>query len=110
MTRKKSKTTQAKIAARRLVEDEEVQKNLRVAGLRVRQAVASLATAGSRLRRQPEPPKRTGRKLAIGAALAGAAAYVLKKKRSDNAPAYEVQATTGPVPSTVPSTPVAVPN
>ena len=110
MTRKKSKTTQAKIAARRLVEDEEVQKNLRVAGLRVRQAVASLATAGTRLRKQPEPPKHTGRKVFLGAALAAGAAYALKKKRADAPATYEPQATTptGAVPAPTPPTPVTV--
>jgi hypothetical protein len=134
MARKKTKTQQAKIAARRLVEDEEVQKQLRVAAVRareawgrasrrpaskavsdkkvydkVREAAASLATAGRRLRRQPEPPKRTGRKVVVGAALAGGAAYAAKKKRSaENPPGYEadsVVATPAPFPNS--PTPVA---
>jgi hypothetical protein len=125
MARKKTKTQQAKIAARRLVEDEEVQKQLRVAAVRVREAwgrasgrpaskaisdkkvydkvreaAASLSTAGRRLRRQPEPPRRTGRKVVVGAALAGGAAYAVKKKRSDESTpeADSVVATPAPFP------------
>jgi len=110
MRRKKTKTQQAKLAARRLVEDEEIQKHLRVAAVRVREAwsrasgrpaskamsdkkvydkvreaATSLATAGRRLGREPEPPKRTGRKVVAGAALAGGAAYAVKKSRSGGA-------------------------
>ena len=131
MSRKKTKTKQAKIAARRLVEDEEVQKHLRVAAVRareawnrasrrpaskamsdkkvydkVREAAASLATAGRRLRKQPEPPKRTGRKVLVGAALAGGAAYAVKRKRGDASPAeYQSPTATAP-PTPVPASPV----
>jgi hypothetical protein len=108
MARKKTKSQQAKLAARRLVEDEEVQQQLRLAAVRVREAwsrasgrpaskavsdkkvydklreaATSLSTAGRGLRRQPEPPKRTGRKVVVGAALASGAAYALKQKRGN---------------------------
>src|SRR4051812_26852231 len=104
MARKKSKSTQAKIALTRLVEDEQVQKQLRTGALRLREAYtrasrrpaskavgdkkvyaklqeagAAFSTAGRRLRKKPEPETHTGRKLAIGAALAGAAAFAVKK-------------------------------
>jgi hypothetical protein len=133
MARKKTKTQQAKIAARRLVEDEEVQKQLRVAAVRVREAwsrasgrpaskalsdkkvydkvreaATSLATAGRRMGRQPEPPKHTGRKVVIGAALAGGAAYAVKKKTSgENPPEYEGQTVAAP-PAAFPGSPVPV--
>ena len=134
MARKKTKTQQAKIAARRLVEDEEVQKHLRVAAVRareawsrasgrpaskavsdkkvyekVRESATSLATAGRRLGRQPEPPKRTGRKIVIAAALAGGAAYAVKKKResSGNPPEYDGQ-TVAATPAPYPGAPVPV--
>jgi hypothetical protein len=104
MARKKAKTDRAKIAARRLVEDDEVQKQLRLAATRlqeawsrasgrpvsksasdkklynkVREAATSLAAAGGRLRKQPEPPKHTGRKVVAAAAVAGGTAYAVKK-------------------------------
>lgn len=133
MARKKTKTQQAKIAARRLVEDEEVQKQLRVAAVRareawsrasgrpvsktvgdkkvydkVREASASLAVAGRRLRRQPEPPKHTGRKVVAAAALAGGAAYAVKRKqRSGNAPEYQGQTVAAP-PTPFPDAPAPV--
>jgi hypothetical protein len=131
MARKKTKTQKAKIAARRLVEDEEVQKHLRLASVRVREAwirasgrpaskalsdkkvydkvreaSASLAVAGRRLRRQPEPPKRTGRKLIAVAALAGGAAYAVKKARA-NGTDYE-GATVAAPPAPFPNAPVPV--
>lgn len=131
--KKKSKTDQAKIAARRLVEDEEVQKQLRVAAVRVREAwgrasgrpaskavsdkkvyakvreaAASLSSAGKRLRKQPEPPRHTGRKVAVGAAVAGGAAYAMKKKRSaGNEPEYEGQTVAAP-PAPFPGSPLPV--
>jgi hypothetical protein len=133
MARKKTKTQQAKIAARRLVEDEEVQKQLRLAVVRareawsraskrpaskamsdkkvyskVREAADSLATAGRRLRRQPEPPKRTGRKVVVGAAIAGGAAYAVKRKRAgENPPDYDGQTVVAP-PAAFPNAPVPV--
>jgi hypothetical protein len=107
MAKKKSKAEQTKIAARRLVEDEEIQKQLRVAAVRlreawsrasgrpaskaatdkkvyakVREAATSLTAVGGRLRKQPEPPKRTGRKVVVVAAVAGGAAYAFTKTRS----------------------------
>jgi hypothetical protein len=109
MTRNKSKSKQAKFAARRLLEDKETQKQLRTASVhvreawsrasgrpaskalgdkkvydKVREAATSLAVAGQRLRRQPEPPKHTGRKVVAATAMAGGAAYALKKKRNGN--------------------------
>ena len=109
MARKKTKTDQVKIAAQRLLDDDEVQKQLRVAGVRarqawrrasgrsvskathdkklykkVREAAAALAVVSSRLRRKPEPPKHRGRKVVAAAALAGGAAYVVNKKRDTN--------------------------
>jgi hypothetical protein len=134
MARKKTKSQQAKIAARRLVEDEEVQKHLRVAAVRarqawtrasgrpaskavgdkqvydkVREAATSLATAGRRLRKQPEPPKHNGRKVVAAAAIAGGAAYAVKRKRSNgNAPEYDGQTVAAaPTPSPAAPTPVA---
>ena len=133
MARKKTKSQQAKIAARRLVEDEEVQKQLRVAATRVREAwsrasgrpaskavsdkkvydkvreaATSLSTAGRRMRRQPEPPKHTGRNVLVGAALAGGAAYAVKRKRrSDSQPEYEGQTVVAP-PAPFPTAPVPV--
>jgi hypothetical protein len=133
MARKKTKSQQAKIAARRLVEDEEVQKQLRLAAVRVREAwsrasgrpaskavsdkqvydkvreaATSLSTAARRLRRQPEPPKRTGRKLVAAAAVAGGAAYAAKRKRSNGShPEYEAQPVPAP-PATAPVPPVEV--
>jgi hypothetical protein len=133
MARKKTKSQQAKIAARRLVEDEEVQKHLRVAAVRVREAwtrasgrpasktvgdkqvydkvreaATSLATAGRRLRKQPEPPKHNGRKVVAAAAVAGGAAYAVKRKRSNgNAPEYEGR-TAAAAPTPVPAAPTPV--
>src|SRR3954451_17509101 len=103
MARKKSKSTQAKIALTRFVEDEQVQKQLRTGALRLREAYtrasrrpastavgdkkaysklqesgAAFSPAGRRRRRKPEPEKHTGRRLAIGAGLAGAAAFAVK--------------------------------
>jgi hypothetical protein len=108
MARKKSKSDHAKIAALRLMEDEEVQKQLRIAATRlreawsrasgrpaakaagdkkvydkVREAAVSLTAVGGRLRKQPEPPKRTGRKLVAAVAVAGGATYAAIKMRSN---------------------------
>lgn len=107
---KKSKADQAKIAVTRLVSDEEVQTQLRDASLRLREAWAraskrsaskaaqdkkiyekvrdaatSLARAAKLMRKEPEPPKRTGRKVVAGAALAGGAAFAAKKKMGSGA-------------------------
>ena len=126
MARKKSKSDQAKIAAHRLAEDAEVQKQLRVAATRlheawsrasgrpvskaasdkklyskVREAAASLALAGRRLRKEPEPPKRTGRKVVAAAAVAGGTAFAVKKVRDS-------QSTNGA--DSVVATPVAYPD
>lgn len=127
MARKKTKSQQAKIAARQLMEDEEIQKHLRLAAIRVRQAwsrasgrpvskavsdkkvydkvreaATSLATAGRRLGRKPEPPKRTGRKLIAGAAVAGGAVYAVKRMRSNgDRPDYQAQPT-APAPAPAP--------
>jgi ATPase subunit of ABC transporter with duplicated ATPase domains len=133
MGRKSTKTQQARLAARRLVEDEEVQKQLRLAAVRVREAwgrasgrpaskamsdkkvydklreaATSLSTAGRRLRRQPEPPKHTGRKVVAGAALAGGAAYAVKRRRAGgNEPEYDGQTVAAP-PAPFPGSPLPV--
>src|SRR3954452_14238472 len=124
MSRKKTKSQQAKLAARRLVEDEEGQKQLRVAAVRVREAwsrasgrpaskavsdkkvydkvreaATSLSAAGRRLGRQPEPPKRTGRKVIAAAAVVGGTAYVVKRIRSNGTtPEYQAQPAAPPAP------------
>lgn len=125
--KKKSKVDQVQIAARRLVEDEEVQKQLRVAGTRlreawsrasrrpaskavgdkkiydkVRDAATSLAAVSTRLRKQPEPPKRTGRKVVVATAVAGGAAYAVKKKLDSDADGGTTAATGQPVPAPTP--------
>jgi len=107
MARKTSKKDHATFAAYRLVADEDVQKQLRIAAIRlreawsrasrrppakaatdkkvyakVREAATSLTAVGGRLRKQPEPPKRTGRKVVAAAAVAGGAAYAFMKTRS----------------------------
>ena len=133
MARKKTKTQQAKIAAQRLAQDEEVQKQLRLAAVRareawtrasgrsaskavsdkkvydkVREAATSLASAGGRLRKQPEPPKHRGRKVLAGAAVAGGAAYAVKRKRSGrNEPEYDGQTVVSP-PAAFPGSPMPV--
>jgi hypothetical protein len=133
MARKKTKTQQAKIAAQRLVQDEDVQKQLRLAVVRlreawtrasgrppskamsdkkvyakVREAAASLAAVTRRLRRQPEPAKHTVRNVALGAAVAGGTAYAVKRKRANgNEPEYEGQTVVSP-PSPFPGSPMPV--
>jgi ferric-dicitrate binding protein FerR (iron transport regulator) len=131
----KSKSEQAKIAATRLLQDEEVQRQMRIATKRlreawtrasgrpaskamsdkkvyakVRDAAASLAIVGRKLRRKPEPPKRRGRKMVAGAAVAGGAAYAVMKMRGNgNGGQYTpvpVDAPTGPVAAPTPPTPV----
>jgi hypothetical protein len=125
MGRKRTRKTQATIAARRLLEDE-VQKQLRVAAVRareawkrasrrpaskvvgdkkvyekVREAATSVVTAGGRLRRQPEPTKHTGRRLVMGAAAAGGAAYAITKRQTRTAsarPEYDGQTTSASFP------------
>jgi hypothetical protein len=73
---------------------------------KVREATASsLGTAGRRLRRRPEPPKHTGRKLAMGAAVATGAAYAITKRQtrsSASGPEYDGQR----MPTTFPDNPV----
>jgi hypothetical protein len=106
MSRKTNKRDQTKFALRRLAEDEEVQAHLRTAAIRVREAwgraarrpgakavedkqiydkvreaATSLTKAGSKLRKEPEPPKHRARNAAVLAAGAGGAAYALKKRR-----------------------------
>src|SRR3954447_20630948 len=104
MARKKTKSTQAKIALTRLAEDEQLQRQLRTGALRLREAYSrasgrpvsravgdkkiysklqeagdAFGSAGRKLRRKPEPEKHTGKRLAFGAALAGAVAFVVRK-------------------------------
>jgi hypothetical protein len=132
MARKKSKADQATIAVNRLVSDEEVQKQLRMASLKlreawsrasrrpaskavedkkiydkVRDAAGSLVHAGRLMRKQPEPPKHTGRKIAVGAAVAGGAAFAVKKKLSGNGIQPEPPAYVPPTPVPTPQQPVA---
>ena len=137
MAKTKSKSEQAKIAATRLLQDEEVQRQMRIATKRlreawtrasgrpaskamsdkkvyakVRDAAASLAIVGRKLRRKPEPPKHRGRKVVAGAAVAGGAAYAVMKMRGNgngNGGQYTpvpVNAPTGPVAAPTPPTPV----
>jgi hypothetical protein len=132
MARKRTRTEQAKLAARRLAEDEEVQRQLRVAAMRareawsrasgrpaskavsdkrlyekVRQAAASLTIAGRRLGRRPETPKHTGRKIAA-VAIAGGAAYALKRRSAGRThPDYDGETVAAP-PAPFPTTPVPV--
>jgi hypothetical protein len=122
----------------RLLQDEEVQKQIRTASVRLRQAWArasgrppskavgdkklyeqvrgaavSVATALRLMRKKPEPPKRTGRKVVAGVAVAGGTAYAVKKARGagggDRMPQFESNnaAPTGPVAAPTPPTPVA---
>jgi hypothetical protein len=74
---------------------------------KVREAATSLATAVRRLRRQPEPPKHTGRRVVMGAALAGGAVYAIKRKQSSKQPEYEGQTVAAP-PAPFPNSPVPV--
>jgi hypothetical protein len=134
MTRKKSKTDQAKIAMSRLLQDEDVQKQLRFAVRRlreawgrvsgrpaskaisdkqvyskVRDAATSLTVAGKALRKKPEPPKRRGRRLVAGAAIGGGVAYVMVKRRGNGGDGGIDTLTpdpTGPVAAPTPPTPV----
>jgi hypothetical protein len=133
MARTKSKTEQAKVAVTRLVQDEDVQKQLRTAAVRlreawsrasgrpaskaigdkklylkVRDAASSLVAAGRSLVKKPTQPKRTGRKVIAGAALAGGAAYAVTKKRSSGATAPSPYSAdpAGPVAAPTPPTPV----
>jgi hypothetical protein len=132
MAKTKSKADHVKFAARRLVEDEEVQKHLRVAATRlreawsrasgrpaakaatdkkvyakVREAATSLTTVGGRLRKQPEPPKRTGRKLVAVVVVVAGAVYAFKKTRtsgSDDTGRYDGQSV-GAAPAPYPPAP-----
>ena len=127
MARSKSKTDQVRITAQRLLEDDELQKHLRVAGIRltdawsrangrpvskaaqdkklykqVREAAASLVAASARLERKPSPAKRHAPKVVAVAALAGGAAYAVAKKRSNGAAATTAAATNTPTPAPTP--------
>jgi hypothetical protein len=107
MAKKRTKSENAKVALRRLAEDEKVHEQLRIGSVslreawgraagrpgskavedkklydKVREAATSLTKAGRRLRPPPEPPKRRGRTVALVAASAGGAAYALKKRRA----------------------------
>jgi hypothetical protein len=134
MARKKSKSDQATVAVTRLLQDEDVQKQVRFAVLRlreawsrvsgrpasksvsdkkvyskVRDAATSLAAAGTALRKKPEPPKRRGRKLVAGAAIGGGVAYAVVRKRGNGGDGGIDTITpdpTGPVAAPTPPTPV----
>jgi hypothetical protein len=133
MARTKKKD-QARVAVTRLLQDDDVQKQLRIAAVRlreawsrasgrppakavgdkkiyskVRDAATSLAVVSSRLRKKPQP-KHTGRKILAGAAVAGGAAYAVVKKRGNGggnggSPTYTPDPT-GPVAAPTPPTPV----
>jgi hypothetical protein len=107
MAKKRTKSENARVALRRLAEDEKVHQQLRTASVslreawgraarrpgskavedkklydNLREAATSLTKAGRRLRPPPEPPKRRGPTVALVAASAGGAAYALKKRRA----------------------------
>ena len=134
MAKKRTKSENAKLALRRLAEDEEVQEQLRTAAMRlreawgraarrpgskavedkklydkVREAATSLTKAGRRLRPQPEPPKRRGRMVALAAAGAGGAAYALKKRRARSAGAHTPGSTPTETPAQEGETTTSVP-
>jgi hypothetical protein len=131
MARTKSKTDHAKIAAQRLLEDAEVQKQLRLAATRlreawgraskrpvskaasdkklynkVREAATSLAAAAGRLGKQPEPPKHTGRKVVAAAAVAGGTVFAVKKVRDSQSTNGAASVAAAPAP--YPDRPVPV--
>jgi hypothetical protein len=132
MARTKSKTEQAKLAAARVLQDKDLQKQIRTATVRVREAwtrisgrpasksfvdkkvhatvgeaAASVAAVSRSLRRKPEP-KHTARKVAAVAVVGGGAALAVKKKRSSGDQQFTpVQVEpTGPVAAPTPPTPV----
>jgi hypothetical protein len=134
MARKKSKSDQAKVAVTNLLQDEDVQKQIRFAVKRlreawtrvsgrpasksladkqvyskVRDAAASLTAVSNKLRKKPEP-KRWGRKLVAGAAIAGGAAYAFARKRGGGGGDGGIETIspepTGPVAAPTPPTPV----
>ena len=134
MARKRSKTDQAKIAVNRLLRDEEVQRQLRNASTllseawsrasarsaskavgdkkiydKVRDAATSLARAARLMRKQPEPPKHTGRKVAVGAAVAGGAVFAAKKKMASGSSEPEFATPSGPTPVAAVGTPGPAP-
>ena len=134
MARSKSKKREhAKVAVTRLLQDEDLQKQIRIATVRlreawgrasgrpaskavgdkklyskVRDAATSLVAVGRTLGRKPEPPKRTGRKVAAAVAVAGGAAFAAKKKRAASGPDFTPVSAepTGPVAAPTPPTPV----
>jgi len=99
----KSKTDQVKVAAQRLLELRPPTPHAREKKLhkKVRETAASFAHASGRLRSKPEPPKHRGTKVVAGAALAGGAAYAVRKRRH-GAGAYTTAATDQPVPAPTP--------
>ena len=130
MARTKSKGEQVKAAATRVVHDEDLQKQIRAATLRVREAwgrvsgrpvsksftdkkvystvreaATSVTAVGHALRRKPEP-KHTARKVIAVAAVAGGAVIAVKKKRSGSG---DQRFTPVQVASTGPAGPVAAP-
>ena len=102
----KSKTDQVKVAAQRLLELRPPTRASRDKSLskKVRETASSLAHSG-RLHSKPEPPKHRGTKVVAGAALAGGAAYAVRRRRH-GAGANTTAATDQPVPA--PTPPLAV--
>jgi hypothetical protein len=100
MARNKSKTDQAKLAFHRLLNDDQVQKQLRAGTSKLRDAASSFTSAGDRLRRKPESLNGRGRLLAA-VALAGGAIFALKKKRGGGEQ-FSVEPITPPVVVTEP--------
>jgi hypothetical protein len=123
-----AKTTRGdrvKLALGRILQDEELQGHLRTGATRLREAwdrgstrrpskavedkklyakvregATSLTRAGRSLRREPEPPKRRGRKVTIVLVSAGGAAYVLKKRRArKTGPEADSPVASAPVPT-----------
>jgi len=114
---------QTKFAFQQLLENREVQAHLRTGAIRVheawsratgrpfshavedkklydkvREAATSLARAAKLLAPEPEPPKHTGRKLAM-IAVAGGGAAVLKKRRASKRAAASEPVPVAPMPA-----------
>jgi ferric-dicitrate binding protein FerR (iron transport regulator) len=124
---KTTRSDRVKLALERLLEDEDVQAQLRTAATRsreawaraagrrpskavedkklyakVREAATSLTRAGRSLRAKPEPPKRRGRKVVLVVVASGAAALALKKRKGMTKESSQTGATTPDTPPPVP--------
>jgi hypothetical protein len=124
MAKTTTKTDRAKLIVLRAFEDEEIQGHLRTGVTRLheawgraagrrpskavedkkvwakaREGATSLARAGRSLGRKPEPPKRTGRKLALAGATAVVIVVVLRRRQSEAPQSTETAATASPDPA-----------